>query len=341
MQSVKEIASRKKLKGPLLDAAIEICGLSKNHQWKPETWWWYEDVDKALRVKRQPIKVYSALKNEGMTAEANEANTAYIDATRVAKYTAWLAKSEAEKEELATVSPNGAGVFRTAKQIDHTNQDIFGENCVCNDAGAFVLIDKDKMKAWVEHYARLQNVAFQWLSNRIPKVLPTVSSPPQTRSTNHSAKWKVWEPVGSSGIVADNKSCCWEGVELARQLKDAVFSCIVIPSDWEEGFIPNLYEGKLDHGNYCSLKLTDQVIKLPEWVLNFYIREMVNIDEIQFGCKRGRGTIDAIFIVCQLQGKYITYNELLYFAFAGLEQAFGHVPRKVLWWALRGLWVEE
>ena len=37
-----------KLKGPLLDAATEVCSISKNHQWKPETRWWNEEVDKAI-----------------------------------------------------------------------------------------------------------------------------------------------------------------------------------------------------------------------------------------------------------------------------------------------------
>ena len=32
---------------------------------------------------------------------------------------------------------------------------------------------------------------------------------------------------------------------------------------------------------------------------------MVDIDEMQFGFVPGRGTTDAIFIVCQLQEKYI------------------------------------
>ena len=62
-----------------------------------------------------------------------------------------LAKSKAEKEEFATVSPNGDGVFRIAKQMDRRNQDIIGENCVHNDAGELVLTDEDKIKAWVEH----------------------------------------------------------------------------------------------------------------------------------------------------------------------------------------------
>ena len=38
-----------KLKDPLLDAATEVCALFKNHQWRPETWWWNEQVDEAIQ----------------------------------------------------------------------------------------------------------------------------------------------------------------------------------------------------------------------------------------------------------------------------------------------------
>ena len=78
----------------------------------------------------------------------------------------------------------------------------------------------------------------------------------------------------------------------------------MIPSEWEESFILNLDKGKgeaLDHGNYRGLKLTDQVMKLLERVLDSYIHEMVNIDEIVFvPC---RDTTDAIFVVKKWQPK--------------------------------------
>jgi len=83
-------------------------------------------------------------------------------------------------------------------------------------------------------------------------------------------------------------------------VRGAVFSSGVTPTDWEESIILNLYKGKgdaLDRGNYRGLKLTDQVMKLLERVLDSYIRKMVNVDEMQFGFVPGRGTTDAIFIV--------------------------------------------
>ena len=55
----------------------------------------------------------------------------------------------------------------------------------------------------------------------------------------------------------------------------------------------------------------------------------------------GRGTTDAIFIVRQLQEKYLAKNKELWMAFVDLEKAFDRVPREVVWWALRYLGVDE
>ena len=111
------------------------------------------------------IQEKRALKKGGMTPEAKRAKSVYTDAKRVAKHAVWLAKSEVEKEECVTVSPDGDGVFLIAKQMDCRNQDIIGENCVRNDAGELAFTEEDQMKAWVEHYARLLKVELVRPSN--------------------------------------------------------------------------------------------------------------------------------------------------------------------------------
>ena len=50
-------------------------------------------------------------------------------------------------------------------------------------------------------------------------------------------------------------------------------------------------------------------MKLHEQVLDSYIREMVNINDMQLGFVPGEGSTGSIFVVRQLQEKYIGSSE--------------------------------
>ena len=87
--------------------------------------------------------------------------------------------------------------------------------------------------------------------------------------------------------------------------------------------------------------MTEKAIKVTERIANSLIRQMVTIDESQFGFVPGLCTTDAIFVIPQLQEKYLTVSKQIYMAFVDLENAFDRVPQKVVWWAMRKLGVEE
>ena len=92
----------------------------------------------------------------------------------------------------------------------------------------------------------------------------------------------------------------------------------------------NLYKGTgdaLELGDYLALKLTDQVMTLLARVLDSFIGNKVDIESMQFGFVPDRGTTDVIFIIRQLQEKYIAATKPLYYAFVDLEKAFDHVHR--------------
>ena len=76
-------------------------------------------------------------------------------------------------------------------------------------------------------------------------------------------------------------------------------------------------------------------MKVLERVVDSLIQSYVNIDNIQFGFMPRQGSTDAIFIVRQLQEKFMAKDKTLYLAFVELEKAFDWVPRDVLWWAMR------
>ena len=128
--------------------------------------------------------------------------------------------------------------------------------------------------------------------------------------------------------------------ELIANLTNSIVQENAIPSEWDDSFILNVFKGKgeaIDRGNYRGLKLTEHVLKVVERIIEVIIRDVVNVDDMQFGFLPGRGTTDAIFILRQIQEKFIGKNRNLYFVFADLEETFDRVPRKVLWWALRAL----
>ena len=156
---------------------------------------------------------------------------------------------------------------------------------------------------------------------------------------------KAGKAPGPSGIVVEMIQAASDmGASMIRDLAAANIRDGKVPSDWEQSFIVCLYKGKgdaLERGNYHGLKLTEQVMKVLERIVDGFIRKMVSIDNSQFGFIPGRGTTDAIFVVRQLQDKYLAANKRIYMAFVDLENAFDWVPQKVIWWALRKLGVEE
>ena len=157
---------------------------------------------------------------------------------------------------------------------------------------------------------------------------------------------KAGKAPGPSGIVVEMIRAAGDmGASMIRDLAAAIIRDGKVPSDWEQSFIVCLYKGKgdaLERGNISvCLKRTEEVMKILERIVDGLIRQLVSIDDSQFGFVPGRGTTDAIFVVRQLQEKYLAAKKRLYMALVDLEKAFDWVPRKVIWWALRKLGVEE
>ena len=82
----------------------------------------------------------------------------------------------------------------------------------------------------------------------------------------------------------------------------------------------------MERGNYWGLKLRDRILKTAERIIERFIRQQVDINELQFGFIPECAITNAIFILKQLQGKYLAKNNF-YFAFEDLEKVFDRVSR--------------
>ena len=91
----------------------------------------------------------------------------------------------------------------------------------------------------------------------------------------------------------------------------------------------------MDCGAYRGVKLLEHTIKIAERVLEKRIRELVKVDDMQFGLTPEKGTTDALFILRRMQEEFLGREKKLYMCFVDLEKAFDRVPRKVMEWALR------
>ena len=117
-----------------------------------------------------------------------------------------------------------------------------------------------------------------------------------------------------------------------------------IREDWKSSVILPIYTGKgdpMECGSYRGTKLLEHAIKVVERISEYRIRQQIEVDDMQFGFMKSKGTTDAIFTVRQMKQNFRVEGKKLYFGFVDLGKAFDRIPREVIRWAMRKLGVEE
>ena len=172
---------------------------------------------------------------------------------------------------------------------------------------------------------------------------PPVEGPPIPITTDMVKKaisqMKAGKALGPSGIVVEMIQIASDtGTSMISDLSVAIIRDGKVPSDWEQSFIVCLYKGKgdaLERGNYCSLKLTEQVMKVLERIVDGLIRQLVSTIPSSASSQAEAQQMQSLLSgSCK---RSLAANKRLYTAFIDLEKGFDLVPRKVIWWALRKL----
>ena len=255
----------------------------------------------------------------------------------MAKRRVFAAKKKAEKGKMKDIETDTHIIYGIAKQMKQENKDTVDKKCIQDDNGVLAFNEEERKKAWKLHYERLLNVEIPWgedLSTADRVIgLPLLITNEMVVKSN--CKMKNGKASGPTGVVTEMLKASFNICrEMIADLTNSIVRENVMPSEWDDTFILSIFKGKgeaIDCGNSCGLKLTERVLKVVKQIIEVIISDVVNVDDVKFGFMSGCGTTDAIFILRQIQEKYIRNNRKLYFAFVDLEKAFDKVPRKVLW----------
>ena len=82
-------------------------------------------------------------------------------------------------------------------------------------------------------------------------------------------------------------------------------------------------------------------MKVVRNILEKRLKNVVTIDDMQFGFMPGKVTIDAVFILRRIHEEYLAKQKKLYMCFVDLKKSFHRVPRKVVIWAMRKKGIQE
>ena len=159
-------------KRALNTSAEAVCGMSKNHNWRKETWWWNDEVDAAIKEKR---KAWNEWKKGGCRETYNRAKA-------IARKAVFQAKQVVEEEKFARVASNPSEIFKIARQMKQENLDVIGDKSIYDDEGKFCVGVKDKKRAWEQHYNRLCNEEFPWNEELLPPAPPVQGPSPRNQS---------------------------------------------------------------------------------------------------------------------------------------------------------------
>ena len=323
------------LKSKLLDVAGEVCGYTKGKPSHSETWWWNKDVDVAVRRKRELFRIWRQSRNE-------EDRKKYCDAKKDAKRVVYMAMDQKAREAVEKVdsSRDGRELFRIAKQRAGEKSDAVGISCLKDKSGAVKVSVDDRKKIWKEHMEKLMNVENEWSDSiDASKVEGAVRRIEVEEVRCAMNRMKIGKASGPSGVALEMFKA--GGDKCLKSLTN-IFNDILfknkLPEEWMLSSLVPIFKGKgdpLNPNSYRGIKLLEHAFKLYEKILDGRLREVVDIDKMQYGFMPGRRTVDAVFVLRRLTEKFRAKNKKLFFVFVDLEKAFDRVPREVIRFALR------
>ena len=202
-------------------------------------------------------------------------------------------KAEEEMNVLCT-KPND--VFKFVKFMRQEGRDIDGGGCMKDKDGRLVVSEKDCGKLWKQHMEKITNVENEWDQMvEVDMVEGPVERVPDEEVMEAMNKMKLGKAAGLSEVNMDMiRTSGTFGVGVMKKLCHRVFDGEGMPEEWKTSVVVPIFKKKgdvMDCGAYRGVKLLEHAMKIVERVLENRIRELVMIDDMQFGFMPGRARL--------------------------------------------------
>ena len=217
-------------------------------------------------------------------------------------------RQEAE-EETNVLCTNPNNVFKFVKFMRKEGKDIDGGGCMKDKDGRLVASEKDRGKLWKEHMEKIMNVENEWDQmvevDMVEGPVEGVTDEEVMEAMNKMTLGKAAGPskVNMDMIIASGTY----SVGVMKKLCQRVLDGEGMPEEWKTSVVVPIFKGKgdvMDCGAYRGVKLLEHAMKIVKRELENRIRELVMIDEMQFGFMPGKGTTHALFILRRMQEEF-------------------------------------
>ena len=284
-----------------------------------ETWWWGEEVQKAVNGKKKAFKEWKSNKTQ-------ENRDAYNQAKKLAKKAVAIAKARKYDDLYQRLgSKEGENeVYRVAKQREQQRRDVGRTRCIKDESGTVLAEDDSIRKRWESYFCKLMNEGAdddkeeergEGGKSEIADITISEVEAAMKKMRNGKAVGpdcipvEIWKMMG-------RPACEWLQCLFNRMLHGEK-----MPVEWRLSWLVPVYKGKGDVQeckNYRGIKLLSHTMKLWERVIESRLRGETTIAGNQFGFMPGHSTAEPIFMVRQMMEKYRRKKKKMHVVFVDL-----------------------
>ncbi|KAL5153826.1 LINE-1 retrotransposable element ORF2 protein [Glycine soja] len=328
-----------KMSQEIIKVAKETLGESRGFGPRgKESWWWNENLQSKVRVKKECFKEWSRCRNsetwDKYKIARNETKKAVSEARAQAFDGLYQALGTRDGER---------SIYRLAKGRERKTRDLDQVKCVKDEEGKVLVHEKDIKERWKVYFHNLCNDGYGYDSSSLDTREEDQNYKYYRRIQKQEVKEALKRMSNGKAVGPDNipievwKTLGDRGLKWLTELFNEIMRSKHMPEEWRRSTLVPIYKNKGDIqncANYRGIKLMSHTMKLWERVIERRLRKETQVTENQFGFMPGRSTMEAIYLLRRVMEQYRMAQQDLHLIFIDLEKAYDRVPREILWKAL-------